>query len=215
MTPTRRGRPTQAQAEQLDLAVRESALAVFLEHGYSGASMDAIAKAAGITRKSLYARYADKRAVFADVIPWALARLEGDDPTPVAATDDLEADLLAFGRMAIRRATHADNVRLKRIAMTEVGQWTEFSVSAESMMWAARLQALVDLLRRHADTGDIAEDDLELAAEHFLAMVESVPSKMADFGVYRSRRQEDRHLRGAVRLFLNGVAAPRTRAEGK
>jgi TetR/AcrR family transcriptional regulator, mexJK operon transcriptional repressor len=211
VTSTRRGRPTNAQAEQLDLAVREGALAVFLEHGFSGASMDAIARAAGITRKSLYARYADKRAVFADVIPWALARLdEQDSAAPFPDTDDLEADLLGFGRMAVRRATHADNVRLKRIAMTEVGQFTEFSVTADSMMWAARVQALVDLLERHVAKGNIAaEVDIELAAEHFLALVEAMPSKLADFGVFRSPKQEDRRLRFAVRLFLNGVAAQR------
>ena len=208
MTSTRRGRPTSAQAEQLDLAVREAALAAFLEHGFSGASMDAIARAAGITRKSLYARYSDKRAVFTDVIPWALARLDEEvSATPVPDSDDLEADLLAFGKMAVRRATHADNVRLKRIAMTEVGQFTEFSVSADSMMWAARVQALVDLLERHVARGNIvAEVDIELAAEHFLALVEAMPSKLADFGVFRSEAQEDRHLRFAVRLFLNGVA---------
>ncbi len=208
MTSTRRGRPTTAQAEQLDLAVREAALAVFLEHGFSAASMDAIARAAGITRKSLYARYADKRAVFTDVIPWALARLDEEgSAAPVPDTDDLQADLLAFGRMAVRRATHADNVRLKRIAMTEVGQFTEFGVSADSMMWAARVQALVDLLERHAAKGNIAADvDIELAAEHFLALVEAMPSKLADFCVFRSHQQEDRRLRFAVRLFLTGVA---------
>ena len=181
---------------------------MFLEHGYAGASMDGIARAAGITRKSLYARYADKRAVFTDVIPWALARLdEGGSAEPMPDTDDLEVDLLAFGRMAVRRATHADSVKLKRIAMTEVGQFTEFSVSADSMMWAARVQALVDLLERHVVRGNIAADvDVELAAEHFLALVEAMPSKLADFGVFRSASQEDRHLCFAVQLFLNGVA---------
>jgi TetR/AcrR family transcriptional regulator, mexJK operon transcriptional repressor len=75
---TRRGRPTQAEAEQLDLAVREAAVATFLEMGYAGAGMEAIARAAGITKRSLYARYPDKRAVFADVLPWALARYTDD-----------------------------------------------------------------------------------------------------------------------------------------
>ena len=55
-----------------------AAVATFLEMGYAGASMETIAKAAGITKRSLYARYADKRAVFADVIPWALARYVDD-----------------------------------------------------------------------------------------------------------------------------------------
>lgn len=207
MTSTRRGRPTQAEAEQLDLAVREAAVATFLESGYAGASMDAIARAAGITRKSLYARYADKRAVFVDVIPWALARLEDDGSVPVIDSDDVEADLLAFGRIAIRRATDADNIRLKRIALNDATLFPEFAAAADSMMWATRLQALTDLLRRHQARGSVELDDVELAAEHFLALVESMPSKLADFGVFRSKGQEDRHLVHAVRLFLHGVAS--------
>ena len=63
----------------------------------------------------------------------------------------------------------------------------------------------MELLRRHQDAGTIEVDDIELAAEHFLALVEVLPARMADFGVYRSRKQENRHLQHAVRLFLNGI----------
>jgi TetR/AcrR family transcriptional regulator, mexJK operon transcriptional repressor len=205
---TRRGRPTQAEAHALDLKVREAAVEAFLAFGYAGTSMDAIARAAGITRKTLYARYADKHAVFVDVIPWALARVADDGSFSVTDTDDIEADLIAFGRLAINRATHPQNVRLKRVAMTEAGQFPEFAVSADSMMWAERQRALIELLRRHEAKGQLQLDDIELAAEHFLALVESVPARLADFGIFRTTRQENRHLRNAVRLFLFG-ASPR------
>jgi AcrR family transcriptional regulator len=206
---TRRGRPTQAEARKLDLAVREAAVATFLEMGYAGASMEAIAKAAGITKRSLYARYADKRAVFADVIPWALARYVDDgsidDIDDEDDDEDVETALLAVGRIALARATHPENVRLKRIAFNEAPQFPEFNISAESMMWAGRLRAVTEVLRRHEELGTIKVDDLELAAETFLAMVEAVPARMADFGVFRSTEQQERHLRYAVRLFLRGV----------
>jgi AcrR family transcriptional regulator len=202
---TRRGRPTHAEAKELDLAIREAAVAAFVENGYAGTSMEAIARAANITKRTLYARYADKRAVFAEVIPWALARSEHDGSVAVEATDDVEADLLAFGRMAVNRALRSENVRLKRIAMTESALFPEFSVSADSMMWAARQRALTELLRGHEAKGNVVFDDVELAAEHFLAMVEAVPARMADFGVFRSKKQQDRHLQYAVSLFLRGT----------
>jgi TetR/AcrR family transcriptional regulator, mexJK operon transcriptional repressor len=205
---TRRGRPTHAQANALDQKVREAAVEVFLECGYARASMDAIARAAGVTRKTLYARYADKHAVFVDVIPWGLARIADDGSFRVNDTDDVETDLVAFGRLAIQRATHPENVRLKRMAMAEAAQFPEFAVSADSMMWAARQRALTELLRRHEAKGNVKVDDIELAAEHFLALVESVPARLADFGIFRSKRQEDRHLKDGVRLFLLG-ASPR------
>ena len=72
--------------------------------------MEAIARAAGITKRSLYARYPDKRAVFADVIPWALARYTDDGSIDEIDEDDLETALLAVGRVALARATHPENV---------------------------------------------------------------------------------------------------------
>lgn len=202
---TRRGRPTQAEAEKLDQAVREAAVATFLECGYTGASMTAIASAAGISKKSLYARYPDKHSLFARVIPWALARYEDSGSIDVVDTDDLEADLIAFGRKAITRALRPENVQLKRIAMEEAAQFPEFNMSSGSMMWAGRQRAVIELLRRHQTKGNIEVQDIELAAEHFLALVEAVPARMADFGVYRSKRQQERHLLHAVQLFLYGV----------
>jgi len=202
----RRGRPTQAEAKQLDLAVREAAVATFVEMGYAGATMEAIARAAGITRRALYARYADKRALFADVIPWALARYTDDGSLQQIDHDDLEAALLAIGRAAVTRAVHPENVRLKQIAMGEAALFPEFRISAESMMWAARQRVVTELLRHHEELGTIdVGNDVELAAEHFLAMVEAVPARMADFGVFRSKKQQERHLEYAVRLFLRGV----------
>lgn len=202
---TRSGRPTQAEAKKLNQAVRKAAVATFLEFGYDGTSMDAIARTAGITRRSLYARYADKRAVFADVIPWALTRYVDNESTDDIDGDDLEAALTALGRIAIKRAVDPDNVRLKRVALNESARFPEFAVTADSMMWAGRQRALTELLRRHQAEGAIKVDDVELAAEHFLAMVEAVPGRLADFGIYRSEAQQERHLRQAVALFLRGV----------
>jgi TetR/AcrR family transcriptional regulator, mexJK operon transcriptional repressor len=205
VTTARRGRPTRAQAAQLDQKLREAAVSTFLENGYDRATMEMIAEAAGITKRTLYARYPDKRAVFLDVIPWALTRSVERDSTTDIDGDDLEAALLAIGRGALKRALDPDIVRLHRIAMNESARFPEFAVSAETFGWSRRHRQVMELLRRHQATGDIDVDDVELAAEHFLALVEVLPARLADFGVYRSRRQEQRHLKHAVHLFLRGV----------
>jgi AcrR family transcriptional regulator len=186
--------------------LRDAAVATFLEQGYDRATMEMIAEAAGITKRTLYARYADKRAVFLDVIPRALSRSVERDPAPaVGDDDDLEAALHAIGRGALKRALDPDTVRLHRIAMNESPRFPEFALSAETFGWSHRQRQVMDLLRRRQAVGDIEVDDIELAAEHFLALVEALPARLADFGVYRSRRQEERHLKHAVNLFLRGI----------
>jgi TetR/AcrR family transcriptional regulator, mexJK operon transcriptional repressor len=206
VTTARRGRPTRAEAAQLDQKLRDAAVATFLEQGYDRATMEMIADAAGITKRTLYARYADKRAVFLDVIPRALSRSVERDPDPaIGDDDDIEAALLAIGRGALKRALDPDTVRLHRIAMNESPRFPEFAVSAETFGWSHRQRQVMDLLRRRQAVGDIEVDDIELAGEHFLALVEALPARLADFGVYRSRRQEERHLKHAVNLFLRGI----------
>lgn len=207
METARRGRPTQAEAARLDEIVREAAVATFLASGYDGATMEAIAKAAGITKRSLYARYADKRAVFADVIPWALSRYEAGDSADLAAPaeDDVAAALLKIARVALKRATDPANIQLARMALSKSDQFPEFGVAADSMMWSGRQRAVVEVLRRGQAMGSVEVDDVELAAESFLAMVELVPGRLADFGLFRSKRQEDRHIKHTVALFMRAV----------
>lgn len=205
MTTARRGRPTQEEAAQLRDRVREGAIEAFLEYGYDGATMGAIAEAAGVTKRTLYARYPDKRAVYVDVIPWALSRAVERDVNRRTNDDDLKAALLEIGRGAIKRALDPDTRRLHRVVMNECGRFPEFAVSAETLGWSRRQRQVMDLLRHHQELGAIHVDDIEIAAEHFLAMVEALPARLADFGVFRSKRHEERHLKLAVNLFLNGT----------
>ena len=205
VTTTRRGRPTQAEAKKLQQKLRKAAVATFVKHGYDGASMDAIAKAAGITRRTLYARYPDKRAVFLDVIPWALTRTTERQEAHELDDSDLRSALVEVGRAGLARAIDPDIVRLTQIAMTESARFPEFAVSAHSMTWSPRHRQVMELLRRHREAGTIEVDDLELTAGHFIAMVEHLPARLADCGIYRTPEEEEHHLQHAVDLFLHGV----------
>lgn len=193
------------EAAQLKERLRESAVSVFLKYGYDAVTMESIAQAAGITKRTLYARYPDKRAVFVDVIPWALSRAVDRDFSRKTDDDDLEAALTELGRGAVKRALDPDTRRLHRVVMNEVGRFPEFAISAETLGWSRRQRQVMDLLRHHQEAGAITVDDIEIAAEHFLAMVETLPARLADFGVFRSKRQEERHLKLAINLFLNGI----------
>jgi len=199
------GRPTQAQAAKLEERLRRAAVETFLERGYGGTTMEAVAEAARITKRTLYARYPDKHALFAAVIPWALSRHDWDDLEAGPDGEDLSAALLRIARSAVKRAVDPEIVRLTRIAMNESARFPEFARSARTLSWSPRLRAVIDLLRRHADAGELVVDDVELAAEQFLAMVSVMPARLADFRVFRSRRDEERHLQHAVQLFLRGI----------
>jgi AcrR family transcriptional regulator len=205
VTTTRRGRPTQAEAKKLHQKLRKAAVGTFVKHGYNGTTMEAIARAAGITRRTLYARYPDKRAVFLDVIPWALTRRTEREASYDVDENDLRGSLLGIGRAGLARAIDPDIVRLTRIAMNESARFPEFAISAHSMTWSGRHRQVMELLRHHQEAGTIEVDDLESTAGHFIAMIEHLPTRLAECGIYRSAEEEERHLQHAVNLFLRGV----------
>jgi len=212
MAPTERplrrrsGRPTTAEAAALDRDVREAALAAFLAHGYDGTSMDAVARAAGTTKASLYARHPTKEALFTTVLEWAVTRPDWPQPEPpTPPLDDLPAALLAVATTACRRATDPAMVALSRIAVAEADRVPDLARRAQANVTWARRETVVALLRHHAAAGTIVADDPDLLAEHFLAMVAGMPARLASFGIVRDPADQDRRTQAAVDLFLRSL----------
>jgi AcrR family transcriptional regulator len=206
--PRRGGRPTLAEAARLDENVREAALRLFLEHGYDGTSMDAIAAAAGTTKASLYARFRGKEVLFSSVLEWAIQRSDWPVPEPPPPDlDNLAEALAAIANVAVRRALHPSMIKLSCIAIAHAARFPDIARRTHSSGHWRRQQLVVDLLKRHAATGSIVADDPELLAEHFLGMVSGAPARLASFGIVRDPADQDRRTRAAVRLFLRGLGA--------
>ena len=64
--PRGRGRPVVPE-EELIAKIREASLSLLLSQGYSAMTMDAVAKQAGVSKKTLY-RFADNREDLAEQI---------------------------------------------------------------------------------------------------------------------------------------------------
>jgi AcrR family transcriptional regulator len=202
--PLRPGRPTTDEAARLDLRIKEAALDVFLENGFERTTMDRIARAAGTTKASLYARYPSKDDLFSTVLSWAIQRHDWPFAEPaVPDIDDLEGSLRAIANASVKRALHPSMVKLSRIANSQAAHFPEIAGSTVSH-WP-RQQAVVDVLLRHAETGAIEVDDPDLAAELFLGMVAAAPARLASYGVVRTKAAQQRHTDLAVQLFLKGL----------
>src|SRR5258707_9088888 len=69
--PVRRGaggRPTREEAVRRDARLLDVATTLFMERGFDGTSIDAVAEGAGVSKPTVYARYRDKRDLFAAVL---------------------------------------------------------------------------------------------------------------------------------------------------
>src|SRR6516225_5388806 len=71
---SRGGRPTKSAALERDQRLIEVATRQFLDRGYDATSLDAVAEAARVSKPTVYARYGDKRGLFAEVLRREIAR---------------------------------------------------------------------------------------------------------------------------------------------
>src|SRR5215471_3004962 len=60
----RGGRPTRKEAERRHRTLLKTATRLFLKNGWDGTSIDEISRQSGIAKRFIYARYADKAALF-------------------------------------------------------------------------------------------------------------------------------------------------------
>lgn len=200
------GRPTREQAEQRHLELLDQAFDIFLEKGFEQATMEMIAGAVGMTKRTVYARYEDKRALFRAAVQRAI----DEYVVPVRAlqaaeTEDLEETLRAIAWIRLENATSPRGLKLQRMIASESYRFPEIFSHMEERTGPA-VRYIADLLQRHAEAGGIAVDDPETAASAFLSMVVGGPARAILWGgPPTSHEAMDARLRFCVRLFLDGV----------
>jgi AcrR family transcriptional regulator len=80
-----------AQARQTRLQITEAAHRLFLEHGYAGATIDAIAQEAGVAQETVYSIFGSKRKILAFLLDISVG---GDDqPTRILDRPEQQAVL--------------------------------------------------------------------------------------------------------------------------
>jgi AcrR family transcriptional regulator len=200
--PARRpGRPTLSDEQLLDIA-----LDLFLENGFERTSIDAITAAAGMAKRTVYARYGDKETLFKA----ALGRAIDDWLVPVerlraAEEDNLEASLLKIARMLLDNILGPAGLRLLRLSNAVSVSMPEIAAANTRMGTEPTLAYLADLFRRRLLPDDAPTGEADEAALAFLHLVVGGPASTAAWGVVLDQAAIDRHTRYCVRLFLHGA----------
>jgi AcrR family transcriptional regulator len=78
--PKLRGRPRKEHAGNIDTDILSAAIALFDEVGFDGTAMEAVAARAGISKRTLYMRYPDKKALIKAVITSIVGSARNPDP---------------------------------------------------------------------------------------------------------------------------------------
>jgi len=136
----------------------ELAEELFAERGYAGASMDELARRAGVTKPVVYEAFGSKDGLFRACVERAFARMADSVASTVRAETDPEARLRAGG-LAFLRFAHDNRVAWDLMAMDGGGRFAEQAVSVR------RNQAqLIRELMEEVASDDVDRRELEAAA---------------------------------------------------
>jgi TetR/AcrR family transcriptional regulator, mexJK operon transcriptional repressor len=202
--PTRRGgRPTRTEAKLRQQHLIDVAGVMFMKFGFDGTSIDAVAEAAGMSKRTVYARYRDKNELFSAVLRNLIERWLVPINQFQSGPSALEPMLLQMGRHLLSSALAPQAVSVHRIIIGESERRPEFGRLANSEGRQPAIRAIAAALRRHA--AELRVADLERAAEQFMSLVVDSSLRTVALGLSSGKLDVGSRVRGAVDLFLNGV----------
>ncbi|NRB20537.1 MAG: TetR/AcrR family transcriptional regulator [Rhodobacteraceae bacterium] len=184
--------------------VLEGARDVFMADGFEGASVDDIARAAGVSKATLYSYFPDKRLLFMEV-----ARHECD--RQACATVDLIETSCSPQQVLLVAARHILNVILSdfgqkmfRICVAEAERFPDLGrqfYESGPMVIRARIREYLELATAR---GELRIEDFDLAADQLaeLCKADLFPRLMFNIDTDFNEADRERVTKGAVDTFL-------------
>jgi AcrR family transcriptional regulator len=155
------GRTAASQARRREILA--AAKSVFFRQGYHLASLDQVAQAAAVTRRTVYDHFGSKEALFAEVIAFASGQFVETLPSAEALPRPPAAGLAAFAERLRAAVADPGSARFQRIVIAEAERHPEFGRVLYEAAVRATEQVLADYLTACVADGVLAP--LDVAAE--------------------------------------------------
>ncbi|HEV2673922.1 MAG TPA: TetR/AcrR family transcriptional regulator [Aliidongia sp.] len=207
--PGRGGRPSREAAAQLGEKILEIATDFFLRDGYGGTSIEAIAQAAGMSKRTFYHRYDGKPALFAAVVARIVEQIRPPPNVPLLAGKTAAEILERLAGLMLQAALSPRALALNRLIIAESERFPELATALGPGRGRAEAVALItSLLETRVEGLPPTGEDAAFAAGQFLQMVISWPQRRAlGLGTPMSPAEQAEWVRRTTRLFLKGCEA--------
>jgi len=147
--------------------ILDGARKVFLDLGFDGASMGEIARAAGVSKGTLYVYFADKNRLFEAIVEEEQIE-QGKVAFNLDPARDAETTLREFGRAYILILCRPGGGSAVRTVMAIAERMPEVGRRFYEHVLEKTISRLAEYLRGHVKPGDLAIDDCQLAASQFI-----------------------------------------------
>ena len=186
----------------------DGARTAFLAAGFDGASMNDIARAAGVSKGTLYAYFDSKDELFEAIIRGQFAQA-AERLCVFRREGDVRAMLTDFGVRLMARMTEPETLALARVVVAAVEKFPSIGrafYEAGPAFGAARLAAELAALEK---AGALKVPDPERAAWQFVDLCQSSVYKRILFGVVDSvsPAEIEAAVTAGVEVFLSAYGS--------
>ena len=201
-----RGRPTQDEAGRLTANLISVAAKLFEEEGFSAVSMNRIAATAGVGKDTLYARFANKEALFFAVIDRQAQQHRSTCPALEGSDMPVEQALALYAQWIVQASSSPGAISRNLLFYREGQRFPQlgeiFMTSFDTMFVAPTEKYFAFLKERGAYKGIAAEKLARLFCNAVLSTLNNRLIVRHDMPAPREIRQ---HIDMVVHIFTRGM----------
>ena len=192
-------------AKQKHAAILKAAGRLFLKHGYTHTSMDAVALAAGVSKQTVYSYFTNKELLFRCMIE-ELCNLHTPSEAFLADPALLPQEaLLKISKGFMDTISSSIGLGVHRLAVAEAPRHPRVA----ELFYQSGPQKMQNLLERYLERqvalGNFRIDNIECAAAHFFGMLKSwyQMRMLLKLKPQPTKTEIDKHIKHTVEVFYH------------
>ena len=195
-------------------AIVGAAQRLFLERGFGAVSMDELASAAGVARRTVYNQFTSKEEIFREMLLRVSAQLETALPPGIETQGDVEDVLRLVARMILALHKDPEYLGFLRMVVADSRQFPWIADEFAAVM-DPRTERLVRYLAHLTAMGILACRNPLLAAHHFMGMLNELSLWPWMTGRESVPVPEEDIIEETIRMFLQHYRRPRLKGRGR
>jgi AcrR family transcriptional regulator len=204
----RGGRPSRLQSAQLSDRILDVAETLFLGHGFGATSIEAVAKRAGISKRTFYHRFPGKERLFEAVVRRLVERWMPPFDDAVLDAPTLDKALQRTAEHMLKIALTPEALALHRIIIAEARRFPSLARIMHEAGAASGIERIAQHLAPRIANGELRVANARFAAEQFILTVVTGPQRRAlGLGLSLTAAEVAAWARDTVTLFLDGCRA--------
>ena len=151
-------------------AVVDAAQALFLERGFGAVSMDELAEAAGVARRTLYNQFTSKEEIFREMLRRVSAQLEDALPPGIETSGTVEEVLHLIGRAILKLHRSPEYLGFLRMVVADSRQFPWIAKAFAGVM-DPQTERLMRYLAQQTMLGVLDCGNPTVAAHQFMGIL--------------------------------------------